>query len=249
MFVFSAWPQWKTYSWRITQHFWNHFLLKRFLTQFSSLQSSFQCGTGGSALPLWSRFHSRWWWLECLDIETCAVWILELPRLGSFIRESHEHMQKQISPQAAQAITSGKLFGKRLCCSLQLSEGWQTGWSIFDRLQLVSSFRWLVLHMLAQDLVDWRGATCLEPQRRTIVTNNQLRFSQGEDLLRTISGTEKTHTPDVRHVVKDSFCELWILVPSFWDVEIDFWWVGPRLYFKANLTQTFNLWKVAIRQV
>lgn len=37
--------------------------------------------------------------------------------------------------------------------------------------------------------------------RRPLVTSSHLRFSQGEDLLRTRSGEQKEHTPDVRRSV------------------------------------------------
>eukprot|EP00913_Durusdinium_trenchii_P022027 g20699.t1 len=51
----------------------------------------------------------------------------------------------------------------------------------------------------------WKGLwkeALLQPgafKRRPLVSSGQLRFSQGEDLLRTMSGSEKIHTPDVRY--------------------------------------------------
>eukprot|EP00434_Breviolum_minutum_P024603 symbB.v1.2.021728.t1/scaffold1895.1/size96826/3 len=47
----------------------------------------------------------------------------------------------------------------------------------------------------------WREALWQTPifRRRPLVTSSHLRFSQGEDLLRTRSGEQKEHTPDVRY--------------------------------------------------
>jgi len=66
----------------------------------------------------------------------------------------------------------------------------------------------------------WREATAQQAdfRKRQVVQAWQLRFSRGEDLLRTLQGESKTHTPDVRYNFGVGREVLWQAAASWGDI-------------------------------